>query len=346
MSSFIASLLAGAQRAHRLRRRRGDEPARARDRHLEREAARRDRARASDRKLKPAGARARRSVGTDRRLLREEVRLRAPARRWSRSPATTRAAWSAWAPTRPAPRSSAWAPATRCSPRWPRPRTDPQRLRQRVRQPGRRLHGALLLRQRLAGPRGGRQAASASDWDDVRARHPRADAARQRRQHAAPLLRPGDHAPAAGPGAALVRQRRASWPGKDADGGGPRRGRGAGAVDAPPLRLHRRDDRHASWSPAARRKNAGILRVLADVFQAEIVPLRVGELVGAGRRAARGAGRRGPGLGATSTRRSPPRTRRDASAPDPATKVTYEELIAQLRDATHGRCWHETPAKR
>jgi len=78
-------------------------------------------------------------------------------------------------------------------------------------------------------------------------------------------------------------------------------------------------------------KNAGILRVLADVFQAEIVPLRVGNssaLGGALRAAQAVEGRPWSDLYARFT--APDVARR--VKPDTRSKVTYEGISAQLQD--------------
>jgi xylulokinase len=77
-------------------------------------------------------------------------------------------------------------------------------------------------------------------------------------------------------------------------------------------------------------KNAGILRVLADVFQAEIVPLRVGNssaLGGALRAAQAVEGRPWADLNARFA--APDLDRR--VAPDPRSKVTYEGISTQLQ---------------
>jgi xylulokinase len=78
-------------------------------------------------------------------------------------------------------------------------------------------------------------------------------------------------------------------------------------------------------------KNPGILRVLADVFQAEIVPLRVANssaLGGALRAAQAVEGRPWSDLFARFT--APDVARR--VAPDPRSKVVYEGLNAQLQE--------------
>ena len=77
-------------------------------------------------------------------------------------------------------------------------------------------------------------------------------------------------------------------------------------------------------------KNPGILRVLADVFQAEIVPLRVSNssaLGGALRAAQAVEGRPWEELYARFA--APDADRR--VAPDPGTKVIYEDLATQLQ---------------
>ena len=89
-----------------------------------------------------------------------------------------------------------------------------------------------------------------------------------------PYFVPGDHPPPARPGAALVRVARLRGR-QERRRRRPRRGRGAGAVDAPALGLHRPAAPARILVTGGASKNAGILRVLADVFQAEIVPLRV-----------------------------------------------------------------------
>jgi len=78
-------------------------------------------------------------------------------------------------------------------------------------------------------------------------------------------------------------------------------------------------------------KNPGILRVLADVFQAEILPLRVSNssaLGGALRAAQATEGRDWEYLYATFA--APDLARRVVG--DPATKVVYAELAAQLKE--------------
>jgi xylulokinase len=77
-------------------------------------------------------------------------------------------------------------------------------------------------------------------------------------------------------------------------------------------------------------KNAGILRVLADVFQAEIIPLRVGNssaLGGALRAAQAVEGRPWSDLFARFA--APDLARR--VTPDPRSKVTYEGISTQLQ---------------
>jgi xylulokinase len=78
-------------------------------------------------------------------------------------------------------------------------------------------------------------------------------------------------------------------------------------------------------------KNPAILRVLADVFQAEIVPLRVGNssaLGGALRAAQAGEGR---GWDELYARFAAPDVDRRVK-PDPRAKVVYEDRAAQLRE--------------
>jgi xylulokinase len=76
-------------------------------------------------------------------------------------------------------------------------------------------------------------------------------------------------------------------------------------------------------------KNPGILRVLADVFQAEIVPLRVSNssALGGALRAAQAVGGR-PWAELYARFAAPDLDRR--VKPDPRSKVTYEGLSAQL----------------
>jgi xylulokinase len=91
-------------------------------------------------------------------------------------------------------------------------------------------------------------------------------------------------------------------------------------------------------------KNAGILRVLADVFQAEIVPLRVGNssaLGGALRAAQAVEGRSWTDLFARFA--APDLDRR--VAPDARSKVTYEGLQAQLQNRINDLL-AQTPATR
>src|SRR4029450_3391788 len=78
-------------------------------------------------------------------------------------------------------------------------------------------------------------------------------------------------------------------------------------------------------------KNAGILRVLADVFQAEIVPLRVGNssALGGALRAAQAV--EGRPWNVLYTRFAAPHLERRA-APDPGSKVVYEGILPQLQD--------------
>jgi xylulokinase len=78
-------------------------------------------------------------------------------------------------------------------------------------------------------------------------------------------------------------------------------------------------------------KNAGILRVLADVFQAEIVPLRVANssALGGALRAAQAV--EGRPWNVLYTRFAAPDLDRRVT-PDPGSKVTYEGITAQLRD--------------
>jgi sugar (pentulose or hexulose) kinase len=77
-------------------------------------------------------------------------------------------------------------------------------------------------------------------------------------------------------------------------------------------------------------KNPGILRVLADVFQAEIVPLRVANssALGGALRAAQ-AIEGSPWSDLYARFAAPDMGRR--VAPDPGSKVTYEGLKAQLQ---------------
>jgi xylulokinase len=91
-------------------------------------------------------------------------------------------------------------------------------------------------------------------------------------------------------------------------------------------------------------KNAGILRVLADVFQAEIVPLRVGNssaLGGALRAAQAVEGRPWADLYAKFA--APDLTRR--VAPDLGSKMTYEGISTQLQQHLKDLL-AETPATR
>ena len=91
-------------------------------------------------------------------------------------------------------------------------------------------------------------------------------------------------------------------------------------------------------------KNPGILRVLADVFQAEIVPLRVANssaLGGALRAAQAIEGRPWGDLYARFAAPDPDRR----VAPDPGSKVTYEGLSTQLQHRLKDLL-AETPATR
>ena len=97
------------------------------------------------------------------------------------------------------------------------------------------------------------RSAASLGWDDFARAILERHAAGQRRQHAAALLRPGDHPAPAGARRALVRIARLRR-GQGRGRRGARRRRGAGAVDAHPLRLHRPAARPASWSRAARRR--------------------------------------------------------------------------------------------
>jgi len=78
-------------------------------------------------------------------------------------------------------------------------------------------------------------------------------------------------------------------------------------------------------------KNAGILRVLADVFQAEIVPLRVGNssALGGALRAAQAV--EGRPWNVLYTRFAAPDLDRRVT-PDQGSKVTYEGILPQLQD--------------
>jgi xylulokinase len=78
-------------------------------------------------------------------------------------------------------------------------------------------------------------------------------------------------------------------------------------------------------------KNAGILRVLADVFQAEIVPLRVGNssALGGALRAAQAV--EGRPWNVLYTRFAAPDLDRRVT-PDPGSKVVYEGILPQLQD--------------
>src|SRR4029450_13688760 len=78
-------------------------------------------------------------------------------------------------------------------------------------------------------------------------------------------------------------------------------------------------------------KNAGILRVLADVFQAEIVPLRVSNssALGGALRAAQAVEGRPWNL--LYTRFAAPDLDRRVT-PDPRSKVTYEGISKQLQE--------------
>ena len=91
-------------------------------------------------------------------------------------------------------------------------------------------------------------------------------------------------------------------------------------------------------------KNAGILRVLADVFQAEIVPLRVGNssALGGALRAAQAV--EGRPWEVLYTRFAAPDLDRRVK-PDPGSKVTYEGLLKQLSDRIKDLL-AETTAKR
>ena len=91
-------------------------------------------------------------------------------------------------------------------------------------------------------------------------------------------------------------------------------------------------------------KNPGILRVLADVFQAEIVPLRVSNssaLGGALRAAQAVEGRPWAELYARFA--APALDRR--VAPDKGSKVTYEGLSTQLQDRLKDLLAQTTPTR-
>jgi xylulokinase len=91
-------------------------------------------------------------------------------------------------------------------------------------------------------------------------------------------------------------------------------------------------------------KNPGILRVLADVFQAEIVPLRVSNssALGGALRAAQAV--EGRPWGDLYARFAAPDLDRRV-APDPRSKVTYEGLLTQLQQRLNDLV-AETTAKR
>jgi xylulokinase len=91
-------------------------------------------------------------------------------------------------------------------------------------------------------------------------------------------------------------------------------------------------------------KNPGILRVLADVFQAEIVPLRVANssALGGALRAAQAI--EGLPWGDLFARFAAPDADRRV-APDPGSKVTYEGLLTQLQDRLK-ELLAETPSTR
>ena len=329
VSSFMASLLIGGQRADRLRRRRRHEPARARDRQLEPDAARRDRARARQQAQAAVAERRRRSASSpttsssrygftagdavSRVFGRQPVQPgrhgRDPPRHRGHQPGDqrhdVRRDGARRAPTRAA---TATCSATRPAASW-----------------------------RCAASRTGRSRARRSPsgcslgWDDFARAILERDQAGQRRQPPAALLRPGDHAAPARAGAALVRHATTSSPARTPAAAAARWSRRrrcrcactpTGSASAP--------ERILVTGGAS--KNPGILRVLADVFQAEIVPLRVVELIGPGRRPARCAGGRGARLGRPVRPFRRPRPWIAASRPTPARRGSTRTWARSSKD--------------
>ena len=251
-----------------------------------------------------------------------------PAPRSSPSPATTRAASSAWAPASPEPPSSAWAPATPCSPPWPSAAHRPARLRQRVRQPGRRLHVAGLLLERLAGARGDRQAASACRGTTS----PAAIVEKTKPGNGGNLLLPY-FVPEITPRVLKAGPR---WFGSDdfvAGKDGAAAARAVVEAQAISMRLHSDwigEKMHTILVTGGASRNRGLLRVLADVFQATIMPLSVSNssALGGALRAAQAVGghRLARALSTGSARPSASL----AVTPDPSTRPVYEELAADF----------------
>jgi sugar (pentulose or hexulose) kinase len=91
-------------------------------------------------------------------------------------------------------------------------------------------------------------------------------------------------------------------------------------------------------------KNAGILRVLADVFQAEIVPLRVSNssALGGALRAAQAVEGR-PWAELYGRFAAPALDRR--VAPDEGSKVTYQGLSTQLQERLKDLLAQTTPTR-
>ena len=189
--------------------------------------------------------RARTYVGTVADYFVEEVRLRAAARRSSPSPATTR------------PASSAWAPPARHRGRQPghqrhvfaamaAPRTDPRGYGNVFGNPA----GGFMALCCFANGSLAREEVRARcglGWDDfaraILEKTQPGNGGNMLLPYFVPEITPRLPAPAPSAGS----ERRDFVAGRDAGGRGPRRGRGAGAVHAPALGLHRRDDRPACW---------------------------------------------------------------------------------------------------